>query len=72
VDSRASNAHKDTDVPGCPSRVLVALTISACLVVLELDQLLERGLVLCRSVDRSSRHDAYVFELMWCMGDVGV
>ena len=52
--------------------MLVALTISACLVVLELDQLLERGLVLCRSVDRSSRHDAYVFELMWCMGDVGV
>lgn len=64
MNSRASNAHKDTNVPGCPSRVLVALTVSACFVVLELDQLLERSLILCGSVDRSSRHDAYVFEVM--------
>jgi hypothetical protein len=73
VNSRASNAHKDTDVPGRPSRVLIALTVSACFVVLEFDQLLERGLVLCGSVGRSSRHDACVFEeVMWCMGDVEV
>ena len=64
VNTGAANAHEDADVPGCPSWVLVALTVSACFVVLELDQLLERSLILCGSVDRSSRHDAYVFEVM--------
>ena len=57
VNTRAADADKDADVPGCPSRVLVALAVSACLVGLQLDQLLERGLVLRRAVDGSSRHD---------------
>ena len=48
--------------------MLVALAVSACFVVLELDQLLERGLILCGSVDRSSRHDLCVVGLMWCIG----
>jgi hypothetical protein len=43
VDARAADAHEDADVPGCPSWVLVALAVSACLVGFELDQLLERG-----------------------------
>jgi hypothetical protein len=46
VDAGATDAHKDTDVPRCPSWVLIALAIGACLVRFELDQLLERGLVL--------------------------
>jgi hypothetical protein len=61
VDAGAADAHKDADVPGCPSRVLVALAVSACLVGFQLDQLLERGLVLRRAVDGSSRHDVCVF-----------
>jgi hypothetical protein len=43
VDTRAADAHENADVPGCPSGVLVALAVSACLVGFELDQLLERG-----------------------------
>lgn len=61
MDSRAADAHKDANVPGCPSWVLVALAVSACLVGIELDQLLERGQVLRRAVDGSSRHVLYVF-----------
>ena len=61
MDAGAADAHKDADVPGCPSRVLVALAVSACLVGFQLDQLLERGLVLRRAVDGSSRHDVCVF-----------
>lgn len=60
VNSGAANAHEDADIPGCPSWVLVALTVSACLVGIELDQLLERGQVLRRAVDGSSRHGVYV------------
>ena len=60
MNARAADADKDADVPGCPSRVLVALAVSACLVGFQLDQLLERGLVLRRAVDWSSRHDVDV------------
>ena len=63
MDAGAADAHKDADVPGCPSRVLVALAVSACLVGFQLDQLLERGLVLRRAVDGSSRHDVCVFDV---------
>lgn len=68
VNARAADADKDADVPGCPSRVLVALAVSTCLVGLQLDQLLERGLVLRRTVDGSSRHDVCVCVSLWCKG----
>jgi hypothetical protein len=70
VDTGTANAHKDADVPGCPSRVLVALAVSACLVGFQLDQLLERGQVLRRAVDRSSRHDEYVLVARIRLGGV--
>jgi hypothetical protein len=73
VDAGAADAHKDADVPGCPSRVLVALAVSACLVGFQLDQLLERGLVLRRAVNGSSRHDVCVLCVKgWTSGCLGV
>ena len=70
MNTRAADADEDADVPGCPSRVLVALAVSACLVGLQLNQLLERGLVLRRAVDGSSRHDVCYVSL-WCKGWTG-
>jgi hypothetical protein len=50
VNSRASNAYKDAKVPAGPSRVLVPLAVRACLVSLELHQVLERGAILLSAV----------------------
>lgn len=46
VNAGAADADEDSQVPGSPARVLVALAVGALFVALEFDELFERGAVL--------------------------
>lgn len=64
VDARAANAHKDTEIPGGPSRMLVTLAVRADLVGLQLQEALNcrrvLGCPLSGGIRRPSRHGGFV------------
>lgn len=63
VNTGTSDADEDAKIPAGPSRMLVFLAVCAALVAFELDQLLQRLLVLCRLVranDGSSGHLGWI------------